>query len=396
MTDFSAEEKKAIAGLSVVLGLRMMGLSMIIPVFSVYATKISGDSTLLAGIAFGIYGFTQALFQIPFGYYSDKYGRRKVVAFGLALFGAGSVICALTTNIYILILGRCLQGGGAIASACFAWVADHADPSRRSTAMAFMGIAVGGGIVTGMIFGPVIAGGTGVRFLFWLAMIFSILALLITVFILTEKGKTPMAERDFNTLNPREIMKMAGAPDLIKLNITGFTVNVAMIATFFIVPLRLKQYFEIGQLWQVYLPLSVFGGVAMMFTARKSDAGGARGVITGALLVLCAAYVILAMGDGLNYLLAGFGLFFTGFSVLEATLPSSVSKLANASHKGTIMGVYNFSQFIGTFVGGMMAGLLSKNHPAMVFIILMGLAAIAAAVIRTAGPLTPLQVKEPA
>ena len=262
--------------------------------------------------------------------------------------------------------------------------------------MAFLGIAVGGGIVTGMIFGPIIAGGSNVTFLFWLAMGFSFAALLIAVTMVAEKGKTPVAERDFNTLNPREIMQMAGAPDLVRLYITGFSVNMAMIATFFIVPLRLKEHFEINQLWQVYLPLTFIGGGAMMFTARKSDKGGARAVIMGALLALCAAYSILAVGDGLISLLVGFGLFFSGFSVLEATLPSSVSKLANPSHKGTIMGVYNFSQFIGTFVGGMLAGLLSKKHPEAVFLTLAVFSIAALIVIRSVGPLTAPAQTDPA
>ncbi|MDH4184110.1 MAG: MFS transporter, partial [Nitrospinota bacterium] len=347
MVNFSQEEKKAIAGLSVVLGLRMLGLSMIIPVFSLYALHMAGSSSLLAGLAFGIYGFTQALLQIPFGYFSDKLGRKRVVSFGLILFILGSVICATTTNIYVLIAGRALQGGGAIASACFAWVADHADPSRRSTAMAFMGIAVGGGIVTGMIVGPIIAGANGVVFLFWLAAILSVLALLITMFILVEQRKTAAQEADFNTLDPRRILHLAGKPDLIKLNIVGFVVNMAMISTFFIIPQRLKVFYDIGELWKVYLPLSLMGGVAMMFTARRADAGGARKVIIGALLTMCAAYLILISGSSLVYLYTGFAFFFTGFSVLEATLPSSVSKLADPAHKGTIMGVYNFSQFIG-------------------------------------------------
>ena len=390
MAGFTSLEKKSIAGLSGVIGLRMLGLSMIIPVFSVYALQLPHSSAILAGLAFGIYGFTQAVLQIPFGYFSDRIGRKKVVAFGLILFGLGSVICALTDNIYILILGRMLQGGGAIASACFAWVADLTEPSHRSSAMAFLGISVGGSIVMGMIFGPIISGATGVRFLFWLAVLFCVGALFVTLFLVPEKKQKHPSE--FETLDPRVIIKHAAKPDLLRLNLTGFMVNMAMIATFFVVPLRLAERFETSQLWKIYLPLSVMGALAMMLTARRADAGGARGVIAGSLISLCAAYLILGLGTTLPYTLAGFSIFFTAFSVLEAVLPSAVSKLADPTHKGAIIGVYNFSQFMGTFVGGVSAGLLVARHESAVFLFLFAVMIVTAVVIRGAGNLsTPIK-----
>ncbi|MDH5508848.1 MAG: MFS transporter [Nitrospinota bacterium] len=393
MAGFTSLEKKSIAGLSGVIALRMLGLSMIIPVFSIYALQLPHSSALLAGLAFGVYGFTQAMLQIPFGYYSDRIGRKKVVAFGLILFGFGSAICALTDNIYVLIAGRMLQGGGAIASACFAWVADLTEPSHRSTAMAFLGISVGGSIVMGMIFGPIISGATGIRFLFWLAVLFCFGALIVTLFLVPEKKKADNHETEFNTLDPRVIIKHAAKPDLLRLNMTGFMVNMAMIATFFVVPLRLAERFETSQLWKIYLPLSIMGAVAMMLTAKKADAGGARGVIAGSLISLCVAYLILGLGTTLPYTLAGFSIFFTAFSVLEAVLPSAVSKLADPTHKGSIIGVYNFSQFMGTFVGGVSAGLLVSRHESTVFLFLFVMMIVTAVVIRGGGTLS-VPVKE--
>lgn len=367
---FSSLEKRSIAGLSVVIGLRMLGLSMIIPLFSVYAIGLPGSSAFLAGIAFGVYGLTQAMLQIPFGFLSDKFGRKPVVAFGLVLFGVGSVIAAVTDNIYILIAGRFLQGGGAIASACFAWIADLTEESRRNMAMAFMGISIGAGIVTGMIVGPILGAVKGVPFLFWLAAALSMAGMYITIWRMDEApGRMEGRQAGFS-LDPMDFFRMAAKPDLLRLNVTGFMVNICMISTFFIVPLRLAGSFAMGELWKIYLPLSVFGGMAMMFSSRKADSGSARGVIMGALLSLAAAYVLLFTGAGLWLTLAGFAIFFSGFSVLEATLPAAVSKLADDTHKGTIIGVFNLSQFMGTFVGGALAGWLSASSEEAVFAIL--------------------------
>ncbi len=367
---FSSTEKRSIAGLSIVIGLRMLGLSMIIPIFSVYAVQLPGSSVMLAGLAFGIYGLTQAFLQIPFGYMSDRFGRKPVVAFGLLIFGIGSVICAVTTNIYILIAGRFMQGGGAIASACFAWIADLTEESRRNTAMAFMGISIGGGIVLGMIIGPVIGGISGAASLFWVAAGLSMIAMYVTLWKLDEPENNQRQKQSDFGLNPLGTLKMAADPDLMRLNVTGFLVNVCMISTFFVVPLRIAEIFPMSELWKVYLPLAIFGGVAMMLSSRKADKGAARGVIVGALLSLAISYVIMYAADDARWTLSGFAIFFAAFSVLEATLPAAVSKLADPAHKGTIIGVYNMSQFFGTFAGGAMAGALAGTMEAEVFIIL--------------------------
>jgi MFS family permease len=385
---FSSKEKRSIAGLSIVIGLRMLGLSMIIPVFSVYAVELPGSSVLLAGIAFGIYGLTQAFLQIPFGYMSDRFGRKPVVAFGLLLFGIGSVICAVTTNIYILIAGRFMQGGGAIASACFAWIADLTQESRRNTAMAFMGISIGGGIVLGMIFGPVIGGITGAASLFWVAAGLSMVALYVTVWKLDEPENNQRANQPDFAMNPIAAIKMAADPDLMRLNVTGFLVNACMISTFFVIPLRIAEVFTMSELWKIYLPLAIFGGFAMMLSSRKADKGSAQGVIVGALICLAIGYAIMYVGD-VRWTLSGFAIFFAAFSVLEATLPAAVSKLADPTRKGAIIGVYNMSQFFGTFAGGTLAGALTKTMESEIFIILAVASIIAAVTMSSAKKLTP-------
>jgi len=200
---FLSDEKRAIAGLSSVIGLRMLGLSLLIPVFSVYAISLPGSNFLLAGLAFGVYGLTQAFLQIPFGYMSDRIGRKPVVASGLAAFGVGSVIAAVTSNIYVLIAARFLQGAGAIASACFAWIADLTEESRRNRAMAFMGISIGGGVVLGMILGPVAGGFWGARSLFWVAAALSAIAIYVTLAVLDEPTKDHRHAELRMGLNPK-------------------------------------------------------------------------------------------------------------------------------------------------------------------------------------------------
>ncbi len=372
---FSRSEKKAVAGLSSVIALRMLGLSMLIPVFSVYAISLPGATPFLAGLAFGIYGLTQALLQIPFGYYSDKIGRKPVVTTGLLIFGIGSIMAAMTDNIYLLIAARFLQGAGAIASACFAWIADLTDASRRNTAMAFMGISVGGGIVLGMIVGPLLGAAFGVPDLFWIAAILSGIAIYITVARLEEPVRK--SEESAELVHPLKSVSFAMTSDLIRLDITGFLVNCSMISVFFIIPLRLKSTFEMGELWKLYLPFAFFGSMAMMFSSRRADKGGSEKIVAGATFFAGVSFAVFAFFDSVSYTVAGFGLFFAAFSVLEATLPAAVSKLADPRHKGTVIGVFNLSQFSGTFVGGILAGLYATDGDGILF----GALAIVAVVI---------------
>ncbi|VAX17329.1 Inner membrane transport protein YajR [hydrothermal vent metagenome] len=364
---FSRGEIKSIAGLASVIASRMLGLSLIIPVFSVYATGLPGSTAFLAGLAFGIYGLTQAVLQIPFGYMSDRFGRKPVVAFGLAIFGLGSVMAAMTDNIYVLIAARFLQGAGAIASACIAWLADLTEPSRRNMAMAFAGISIGGSIVLGMILGPIIGGIIGVAPLFWVAAVLSVIAIFVTLGVLKEPEANHRTTTADSGLSFAKIKRVAITPDLLKLDIAGFVLNACMIATFFSVPLKLSESFAMSELWKVYLPLSIAGGFVMMMSSRKADKGSARKVLTGAFFLMFVAFVVLAFSNGLPSLLGGFSLFFVGLCVLEASMPAAVTTLADPANRGSVVGVYNLSQFMGTFLGGMFAGWLAQTEPAIVF-----------------------------
>lgn len=365
---FPPEEIKSIAGLSSVIGLRMLGLSLMIPVFSVYAVGLPGSTPALAGLAFGIYGLTQAILQIPFGYISDRFGRKPVVIFGIAIFGVASVLAATTSNIYVLILARFFQGAGAIASACFAWIADLTHESRRNMAMAFMGISIGGGVVLGMILGPVIGGIMGARFLFWVAAALSAMAIIIIVLWLKEPENGNREHQSEFGVAPMELLKYSWKADLVKLDIAGFIMNAGMMATFFIVPIRISQHFATNELWRIYIPLCIMGGVAMMLSSRSADKGSPRKVIATSLASLVVAFVLLSFSGGLWLMLAGFALFFTAFSVLEATMPAAVSRLADPMHRGSVIGVYNFSQFSGTFVGGLAAGWLHDGKTGEVYL----------------------------
>ncbi len=370
---FLPGEIKSIAGLSSVIGLRMLGLSLMIPVFSVYAVGLPGSTPLLAGLAFGIYGLTQAILQIPFGYISDRFGRKPVVIFGIAIFGVASVLAASTSSIFVLILARFLQGAGAIASACFAWIADLTHESRRNMAMAFMGISIGGGVVLGMILGPVIGGIMGARFLFWVAAALSAVAIIIIVVWLKEPENGNREHQSEFGVAPMELLKYSYKPDLVKLDIAGFIMNAGMMATFFIIPLRINQHFALNELWRIYIPLCVMGGLAMMLSSRSADKGSPRKVISVSLASLVVAFILLSFSGGLWLALAGFALFFTAFSVLEATMPAAVSRLADPMHRGSVIGVYNFSQFSGTFIGGLAAGWLHDGKTGEVYLF-MGLA----------------------
>lgn len=384
---FTPSELKSIAGLASVIGFRMLGLAALIPVFSVWAVSMPGATPFLAGVAFGVYGLTQAILQIPFGFLSDRLGRKPVVATGLLIFGIGSIMGALTDDIYLLIAARFLQGAGAIASASFAWIADLTHPSRRNMAMAFMGIAIGGGIVSGMIFGPVIGAYMGVPFLFWMAAALSGVALCVTLFVLKEPEPKAHDKGGLAfTLDPVKAFSYVGRPELLRLDFAGFVVNASMIAVFFAVPLELAAKFEMGELWKIYLPLAFMGGMAMMIFSRKADAGAGGAVIWGAQGAVAISLAVFALTSGVKGALAGFAIFFTAFSVMEAVLPATVSKIADPRHKGSIIGAFNFSQFMGTFAGGLLAGALAEANDGLLFWILAALNAVAAIWLMTLRP----------
>jgi predicted MFS family arabinose efflux permease len=335
----------------------MLGLFMILPVLSLFAEQLEGSTPALIGLAMSIYGLPQVLLQIPFGLLSDRFGRKKMIIIGLVLFFIGSVIAALSTTIYGVLVGRAFQGAGAVSAVIMALVADLTQEVHRTKAMAIIGISIGGSFGVGIIAGPIISQFGGVQGVFGVTAILTLLAILAIIYIVPNPQKSKL-HRDAEVV-PGEMFHVLKNPDLLRLNYGIFTLHLILMAIFVVVPsLMRKAGLTAGHEWMVYLPVFVISmAFAVPFVILAEKKRKMKQVFLGAIAVLIMAEVGLsAVPQNLVGIIGFLWLFFCGFNLLEATLPSLISKTAPADLKGTAMGAYSSSQFMGLFMGGLVGG----------------------------------------
>ena len=355
-------EKKAAFSLASVFGVRMLGLFMILPVFALYGEQLAGYSPLWLGLAIGAYGLTQALLQIPMGILSDKYGRKPVILAGLVVFLIGSVVAALSTSIYGVVIGRAIQGMGAIASAILALAADLSREEQRPKVMATIGMFIGLSFTLAMILGPIVADAFGLSGLFWFTALLTIIAMLLIQFVVPYS--VSKAPRGDNVALPKQVVKLIRHPQLARLNAGVFVLHMALTACFVTLP---KQFVASGLAlenhWQLYLPTllgSFFLMVPFMIIAMKKQQE--KPMFSGAVALLSLALFFLwLLPAGLGSLIFSVVLFFTAFNYLEATMPSILSRIAPAGVKGSVMGIYSTSQFLGAFAGGIIGGFVASR-----------------------------------
>ncbi len=355
----TADEHKAAFWLAGVFSLRMLGLFMILPVFALYAEHLRGNTPALAGLAIGIYGFSQALFQIPFGFLSDRYGRKRMIYIGLLIFAAGSVLAALADSIWGVILGRALQGGGAVSAAVMALAADLTREEHRIKVMATIGITIGLSFAASMILGPVLNGWVGVSGIFWLTGLFALLSIAVVRFRVPD----PASSRVHSDAEPvaSQFGRALLDGQLLRLNFGIFILHLLLTATFVAVPLALRDAGLSSDLhWEVYLPVLLLSMVAIVpFIVIAEKHRRLKAVFLGAIATLALAeFGLLHLHDTALELAALMLVFFSAFNLLEATLPSLIAKMAPPDAKGTAMGIYSSSQFLGAFVGGALGGWL--------------------------------------
>lgn len=351
------QESRATWGLGTVFSLRMLGMFMVLPVLTTYGMKLSGASETLIGIAIGIYGLAQAVFQIPFGLLSDRVGRKPLIVFGLVIFCIGSIVAASTESIWGVIIGRALQGSGAIAAAVMALLSDLTREQNRTKAMAFIGISFGITFAIAMVLGPIITHAWGLHALFWAIAALTILGIIITVAVVPSPA-THILNRE-SSMVKGSFGKVMGNPKLLKLNFGILCLHVLLMSSFVVLPQVMEHAgFPPSEHWRVYLITMLTSFVAVIpviiYAEKKRHM---KQVFMGCVVVLLLAEVVLwAAGLHLWAVIAGIQLFFLAFNVMEAILPSLISKESPAGYKGTAMGLYSTSQFIGVAIGGSLGG----------------------------------------
>ena len=358
--NMTALERRAVISLSTILCLRMIGLFMVLPIFSLYAEQLSGATPFLIGLAIGIYGLSQALFQIPFGSLSDHFGRKPIILIGLIIFAAGSVIAGCAHSISLMILGRALQGVGAVGSTILALMADLTREEQRTKAMAAAGMTIGMSFSLAILIGPVLIEWLPVNRLFFLAAIFGAIALV----ILQRYVPTPQVESWHRDTEPelKSFLSLLIAPELAKLNAGIFFLHAIFTASFVVLPISLQQFagFPASKQWHLYLPTLIAAFFIILFCIGMSERKQQiKPYFLGAIFTLALSELFLWQAAN-NITLTVFGLllFFAGFSILEAFLPSLISRTAPAARKGSALGIYSCAQFLGIFAGGVLGGWL--------------------------------------
>lgn len=355
-------EWRVTASLAAIYAVRMLGLFMILPVFALYAKTFPDSTPALAGLAIGIYGLSQAVFQIPLGIMADKIGRKPVIVGGLLVFAAGSVIAALADSMWWIIVGRTVQGMGAIAAATMALAADLIREENRIRTMGIIGLTIGMSFMAGMILGPFVSQFGGVPTIFWLTCVLALIGIALVLFVVPNPARN-LQHRDAGIIKGYLGTALSN-PALLRMNVGVFILHLVMTANFLVIPGIFTQ--ELGlsspEHWKIYLPVFVGSfllSIPLILMAEKQRK--IRPLLLLSTLALIVAEAVMAAGHAhMGWLLPAFLLFFIGFNFLEAVQPSLVVKYSAVHTKGTAMGIFGSSQFLGIFAGGSLGGMV--NH----------------------------------
>ncbi len=357
-------ERRAAASLAGIFGLRMVGMFLILPVFALYAKTLpGGDNHTMIGLALGMYGLTQALLMIPFGMASDRFGRKPVIIVGLVLFALGSFVAAGAHTLPGIILGRALQGAGAISAAVTALLADLTREEKRTQAMAMIGSTIGLAFAFSLAAGPVFYRWIGIPGIFAMTGVLSLLAIGVVKFVTPNPGKT--AFHSDAEASPARLPDVLRNKELLRLNWGIFSLHAAQMAMFTVVPFALvRGGLDAQHHWEVYLPV-LLGSLVLLVPAiiYGEKRGKLKQVFVAAIALMLGAQIGLALTMHLFWgVVAALFAYFVAFNLLEASLPSLVSKIAPPESKGTAMGVYNTSQALGLFTGGALGGWLAQHQ----------------------------------
>ena len=341
--------------ISLIMSVRMLGLFMLFPVMSIYASEYDNSTPFLIGMAIGIYGLTQALLQIPFGYLSDRFGRKPILVIGLLIFFLGSVLAANTSNIIFVVIGRALQGGGAISAVLMAFLADSINEENRAKANALVGFQIGVAFMLSLLLGPIISSKIGLQGLFWFIALLSLIAMII---VFSLKHSKPIAYYKISF----KAFKDNLTKELITLDFSIFFLHLILAAGFIVMPILIieNQIVSMIDNWHLYLPailLSFLGMLPLIVISEKFKKTKFI-LMLSILLLIVSQLIFLNVMLNFQLFLICLTIFFIAFNSIEALLPSLLSRTASPSKRGLAMGIFSTSQFLGTFFGGTIGGLI--------------------------------------
>ena len=350
-------ELRSALALAGIFGLRMLGLFLLLPVFSIHAKDLpGGDQAFLIGLALGIFNIVQACFHIPLGRLSDRIGRKTVVLWGLSLFVAGALICAAKDDLLWISIGRGVMGAGAISAAVSAWVADLTREQVRSQAMALVGASISLSFAVSLVVAAPLYRMISLSGMFLVLAILGAVAMVVAYFVLPNNRPEIHAQQE-------SLKVVFLRPELMRLNIGVFVLNATQVAMFLVVPRLLEQAgFPLSAHWQIYLSvvlLSFIFMVPLLIYGEKKQR--IRLVLLVAIILLVIAEIIFSQASSVMLISVALLIYFIGFNLLEALQPSLVTRYAKES-KGTALGVYNTTQSIGLFTGAVMGGWLMDSH----------------------------------
>lgn len=359
-------ERRTVGSLALLYSFRMLGLFMVLPLLALYAADMPGATPAMLGLALGIYGLSQAALQIPLGWLSDRIGRKPVIVAGLLVFALGSLVAAQADTAAGIVLGRFLQGAGAIASTVMAMVADLTSEEQRTKAMAIVGASIGASFAIALVLGPVVAASGGLEAVFYLTAVLALLG--IAVVLLRVPTPARLIEHEEVGARGVHVTRALADRQLLRLNFGVFTLHFILMACFLLIPTILEGSLQVprGDHWQVYLPALLLSLLGMLPLMRLAEKGGRlREVFPAAIALVLVALLGFAFTAAGPLFYVSLWLFFVGFNYLEATLPSLVSKAVFAGGRGTAMGIYSSCQFLGAFVGGAGGGYVLQHWGAM-------------------------------
>jgi len=358
-----ALERRSVLALASVYLFRMLGLFLIMPIISIAADDLTGANAALIGAAIGVYGLTQALLQIPMGMMSDKIGRKPIILIGLTIFALGSLICANADSMTSLIVGRAIQGAGAIASTLMALLSDVTREQNRTKAMATVGISIGVSFMLSLVMGPWLFSMIGLAGLFYLSLAFSVIGMGLILFAVPNV-KQHTFKRD-TTPSLHALTQVFANKPLRFMNMSIFILHASLTALFVSIPSLLLTKFDLALanhswLYLVVMGLAFVGMLPMVIVAEAK--GKMKQVVSYAILMLAFGTLLMGFSSSVSLFAITLWLYFVGFNTLEATLPSLVSKVSPVGFRGTAMGIFSTHQFLGAFVGGIGGGWILQNY----------------------------------